>query len=790
MLKRLLIPYLFFAAVVCYAQKPSPELNPSSLNFSLLENEFMARLNKLRSDLKADPLVNDPILDKAAADQAGYQRQKRLVTHDQDDKKKKRPEDRVLFYHGTHDQVGENCIAIPLKHSFKPKYSKKPIEINTYAEAADALFLGWKASPGHYQNMIDPKYDVSGMGFSFDKDSSFLYCTQVFALRQFTFGIEMQSPPDAYGVKEALPGSCSVFNTEPARKALRSFQVVQGEDSIFIRSEELLLLKKFFNNPADGIYFDLVQRSQFTCEKNNLLHGSAIHDGKMLPPVLFKDLFKNNRSRDGKNFYAAVCSIPKSLKKNTIKLNFGFIKNGYACEYTYLVAVPERNLQMLDLYPKWVYLPENKIKPDTFTGNLSFTIPFERGETLMDEHITQRLKQKLEIYKPFITDVDIQTFSSVEGNSQANLKLQEQRAAGIKKIVDNYYSDSLSVKTQASENWKDFFALIENTEVAYLKDLPKEKIKERLRSKSLLDSLDFLLRLSRSAQLNIGLKAHIDNDSDPYLILAAYKKSIESQDSLKAFNAQNKLLEYVTLQKFESADLLPIEIPLSKKFLPHLTNYLAVSVKDKEALYYGYIRHIAMESSRIDPSYLPIQFNLCILSLKYMRDYGDTLIPTPELEQKMNACFKLGTAEDSIIVNHMWLNYSILSLYTAWNQHLYHLLDRHLANARKYYPGAQISENEAIELGLLFNLYARYDWTVELLYPYVKDKTKNENLLYLFNETYASSRSNKLADEEWLKYLRKAKKMNPGRFYTWINDDNFQLLRSELIKKEFCDKNG
>ncbi len=237
--------------------------------------------------------------------------------------------------------------------------------------------------------------------------------------------------------------------------------------------------------------------------------------------------------------------------------------------------------------------------------------------------------------------------------------------------------------------------------MAYLKNLPQEKIKEKLKSKPLLDSLDYLLGLSRSAQLTIGLKALINNDSNPYLILAAYKKSIEHEDSLKAFTNQNKLLEHVTRLNFESKDLLPIQIPLSKKFLPHLTNYLAVSIKDEEMLYSNSARNLAIEAAKIDQNYLPIKFNLCIITLKYMLNYNDTILPPLELETKMNECFKLGTAEDSIIVNHMWLNYSILSVYRNWERHLYQNIDKHLKNIKKYYPGAQINESEAIQLGLL-----------------------------------------------------------------------------------------
>lgn len=789
MTKNFVLLIFIFISIHLFSQSASSEINLNNINYNLIESEFITRLNKLRIDQKLNTLDNDNILKRAAADQANYQKEKHFLTHSQTNKGKETPQNRVFFYNGTHEFIGENCIKIPLKAEFKAKYSKNPITVKTYANAGEALFLGWKNSPGHYKNMIEPAYDLSGVAFSFDKDSSYLYCAQVFGSKPFVFGIEYVSPADAYGILENTASACQAFQSPEAQNALKSVELVYVGDSIYLRSEASSILQKFFNKPNDAIYFDIVQRKQFVCEKNNLLHGSAVHDGKMLQPILFSTIFKRSHIKDGKNLYAAICKLPKQFINNTKndQLCYGFIKNGYACEYIFPVEIPRENLNMLDLYPKWIYIQNLEIQPDSFNGSLSFTIPFERGEVKLSEQKKKQLIDKLEIYKPFITTVDLQTFSSIEGNTDVNIKIQEQRAANIAEIIKNYSSNPLTFKTQTTENWDDFFALIENTEVAYLRKLSKEKIKEKLRSKALLDSLDYLLRINRTALLTIGLKAYIDNNSHPYLILAAYKKSIEQGDSLKAFNDQNKLLEYVTRSQFESKDILPIQIPLTKKFLPHITNYLAVTVKDDELFYSQFARVIALRASKIDENYLPVKFNLCIISLKYLNIFNDTLIPLPELETKMNECFKLGTSEDSIIVNHMWLNYSILSVYKNWTKHLYHNIDKHLANVKKYYPGAHISEAQAIKLGLLFNLYSRVDWTFDLLLPYLQNKTKNEDLVFLFVETYASFANTRLPAADWEKFLKKAKKMNPTRFYKWIDEVNYQLLRKPPVKKEFCE---
>lgn len=766
---------LSFLFVCCkgQVQNSQTKINPQAINYTLLENEFMARFNALRVSLQLKPLTKDKILGKAAQDQALYQNEKHFVGHVQNIKNKESPQKRVFFYGGTHNNIGENCISRHLGL--------------TYAEVADALFNGWKNSPGHYRNMIDSTYELCGLGFSFDQATSTLYSTQVFAQVPYLFEGDMLSPPDAYGVKEAPDKFCDQFNTPQAKKALSSFGIMYQNDTLFLRCEEKELFTKFFNKAGDAIYFDVVLRNQFGCEKFNRLHGSPVHDGKMFAPILFSDIVKRNRLKGTKNMFAPICPVPKQYSKNKANLNYGFVRNNISCEYTYPIHVPSKNLEMLDLFPKFLYQPDVPVEPDTFSGKLSFTIPFERGEVKPSQKTRSILDEKLAIYKKFIRGAKLQTFSSIEGNSKSNLILQQQRATSILEILKDYYPDSLGIQTQGAENWDTFFQNIENTMFAHLKNRSKEQIKEKLKSKALLDSLDFILRLSRTAELTLDIKAPINNDSSPYLLLAAYKKSVENRDSAKAFILQNKLIEAGANLKFDTRDLLQIELPVTRQFLPHITNYLAIYITSKDWQYYTYVRNLVLEATKIDTNYLPIKFNLCHMGLKNMHYYADTLVKPSKLETKMDECYKLGTYEDSVLINHMWLNYSILSAYNNWELRQFDNINKHLNKVVKYYPGAQISEYEAVQLGLLFNEYARYDWTCTLLAPYLKKKQINNDILFLFVQSYSSLTCNSVNEETWEKYLLKAQKSDPARFFNWIDKESFQLLRIPIIKKRFCE---
>lgn len=766
------------------------EINLSKIDYKQIETPFFQKLNKLRQEKGVGQLLQDNVLRLAATDQAEYMDSTHIIGHGQKIKGKETPHNRVMFYKGTHDGVGENCIQIALKIPMKTKYSKTPIEVKTYEQAAEALFLGWKNSPGHYKNMIDPVFDVAALGFSFSKDSSFLYCAQVFSAKPFIQIKGLESPVDAFGVKPNNPKLCDAFKSDAFKHIEQTIQLGYYGDSICLRSEDYPALKAFFNKPLDAIYLDVVLRDQFVCANNNLLHGSDIYDGTMLKPVFFKDLYKRNMAVGEKNFFAVICAVPKKFNDYKYDINTGLIKENVSCWYRWSNVVPGENLKTLPLYPKWIKLPNENIPADSFKGELSFSIPFKRGKATLTEEQQIQLRKRLQIYQPFLKDVSIKTFSSVEGATALNLKLQQERADAIKNEIQKVTGQLSKVQIESQENWDDFYRQIENSSFSALKDVSKEKIKDLLKDKIILDSMDYLLNKTRIARVTVQLEAFIDNNSNPYLIVGAYKKAVQDGDSLKSFRYQNRLVQAVLRSEVANADVTQVELPYKKKFLAHWTNYIALASFDPELIYSHEIREMAINAMNIDTTFIPLQFNMCITTLKFMNDYMDTLMPVPMLERKMKNSFLMKEKDDLILAKKMMLNYHIIAAYHYWLQHSYDKIDEHLKQVREYFEASLLTEAEALKLGMMFNFYGRYSWTTDVLLPHIKKGTTNEELLFLFIQTNTSYHSSGLTYEEWLATLQKTKKINSKRFYTWIDKSNFQLLRMEDIKKEFCDINA
>jgi len=767
------------------AQMASTEINLNKINTSLLEELFIKKLNEYRVENKCATIKRDAILSLAAQDQASYMVSQKKITSRQTTKEKESTNKRVFFYKGTHEGINENLTCILIKKHSKAKSLKHKKLINTYEEAANALLENWKFNKEHLKNMMDFSADVYGIGFSLSQDSA-LYASQIFAYKPYK-PIKSKGIIDSdFGVLPKNSTVCDFLNNYDVSQAVGSILIQNFDGMVYVKSEYLKSLKNYFSGAKDGIYIDIILRSQFTCENNISMHGSPIYDGTMLKPILFSEIFKNNKSKDNVNLFSPLCRVPDYFKNKVYGINIGIIKNGYSCDYSIYYTPPINNFDLLNLRPKWIYSKNKTFIEDTISGKIDLYIPFKRNETKILSDKKSGIEKKLHSYSDAIKEIKIKTFSSVEGSEEINIKLQEKRAQEIKKLLSTFLTESIPISFEIKENWDDFYYEIKNSPFAYLKNLTRTQIKKRLLKKSLLDSIDPLLEKTRTSSLEINLKTLVSYNTEADLMMASYQMAIENDDSLKIATIQNRLLDYKFENKITENEIINFSLPNNKKYLPLWTNYLALHITNPDKKFYYSARDTALKAIKLDSTFIPLQFNFCLLALNHLSYFGDTIIPIHLLEKKMNQAFKMAKdKKDSVLVNHMWLNYSILSLYNHNKLHEYDKLNKHLLNVLKYYPISEITEEEALYLGLLFNFYSRFNWTLKMLHLFLKEGSRNEDLLFVYLQTYGFKGD--LPSEEWKKYLKLAKELNSERFNYWIDKVDFQNMRAKEIKKLFCE---
>lgn len=165
-----LILYLFlFFSIISYSQETKIDVEKLNTKVSIL-------INNHRKTLNVKTLEKDEVLKKAAKDHSCYIAKKQSLSHNQINKNKINPKDRVHFYQGTDFVlVGENLLYTSIKNKV---YTDEDLDI-----LAVKIFDLWKNSPNHLKNMINSKYTYAELGFCLDGENKKLYVAQVFGAK-------------------------------------------------------------------------------------------------------------------------------------------------------------------------------------------------------------------------------------------------------------------------------------------------------------------------------------------------------------------------------------------------------------------------------------------------------------------------------------------------------------------------------------------------------------------------------------------------------------------------------
>jgi hypothetical protein len=753
---------------------------------------YLEQFNTFRTSIKAPIVLADPILQKAAKDQANYCTQKNLVTHYQPETDKKYdPKKRVEFYHGNHPYVGENCLMTFLFVPSTDPHTKKTSIISTYAQLAKGLFQQWKNSPPHYQNMINNVYTNTGIAITLYENKQVLYATQVFGCAPYTPPRNALKYYDTtWGVKEHIDSKCKPYaDNEFLTQILSEYIVVHG-DSVYLYYQDEKIPKEMLQGPRDGIALDLVFKNQFSCELPNNLHPSTVFDGYMLQPKYRDEIFKNDLYKN-EEMLTNLGGIPPNAPRNAgMQINTIMIQNGMMCRYSYPVIVERDILKDLPIYPQWCKA-EGTITKGVTDLDRVFQIPFEKNATKQDTFYFKKLKELLEVFDGAVTSVEINAYSSVEGTEVNNLQLQKDRADFIEKFVRKNMKQEIAIKKNALENWPKMYEQIRASDLtSTFPDSTKDGLRKSV-NKQMYDPLvSNWLDEQRVASIKIHLHKEYDDKTEArFMPLVLYDK-MYTQDSTQAIIAYSRIIDAYQRGDLSKHYLSAIEVPMERKFVPVVSNYLASIIVQSDIFDYSsysesYMMYVATAERKFS-DFKPLKFNMAVYrthlyfhgqlnDVKEFRNLGmttDSLCADTLLDKKLRY--------------QLEFNYNLSGSVFYLQHRLYKDMYKCFDKVKALLPVANLKAQETYDVGRYFNYFSRYHETIKLLDTYLEKFPNDEDLIFLYVSTGAHY--NLKLDYKvdfYYQQIQKLSAKNRPRLCKWFNE-NYQLLREPDFKKKIC----
>lgn len=763
-----------------FSQSPNDPIDRNKINSALVEELFLQKLNALRKEKGLTLLQKDPVLAKAAKDQADYQLKFNVLTHNQNVRGKEQPYQRVAFYKGTHGRIGENCLQTAVGVKVKNKDGSFR-EVHTYEELAEDFFQLWFHSPPHFQNMINPNYEMCGLSLALDPKTGKCYAAQVFGTKPFVPPFpEVPNTTDAWKILPQDSKFCTGYGKYENIAGIFSQYLWDQNDTIFQYYQTLPHAKEIMPGPTDGIALDIVFREQFDCSKNHNLHPSDVHDGIMLKPVFSKQLFATNLAKATNELFSYVGTVPPEARGKKYQINTILIKNGHACKYSYPVAVISKNLSLLKLRPVWMHYV-GEIKPGSYTRKFSFDLPFESNSIELQGSSLNKLIEKLSMYGPFIRGISIHAYSSVDGKKEVNLKLQSERAQKIAETVKLFIPAGVEITTVAEENWA-LFRKQDADSIHRFAGVPDDEVKRKLSDKKTYEELKPFLHLQRVAKVELDVEVKWDEHTPVEQLPVAMHGVLADGDSLQARIIHSKMVYGMLKGKINPSQFIEIDIPARQKFVPVLVNYMgALSMTDdfSERSH----QEEMVRAYELGKGHPKMEFNYLVYNLRYWASFGSPLCDINGMENKIEG---LRSEMSDSLTNSLLLNYYVLSAYHFYVNKQFDRLYHSLEGVHRLYKLAPIYESDAIDLALIFNLYYRFDWSIDVLQPFIDPNSCSLEALFLFARTAAFERGDMVKDDFYYKVLQSCADRDKPRFCKWIDEEDFQLLRDEGVQRIWC----
>ena len=165
-----------FLLFYTFSAQSQTAFDPYNFNDKFLEHLIKVRIDSVRKVYLCSSLYNDSILYVASKHHSRYMDSTGIFLHEEPGNLNTlTPQKRAEYYGAKDYNVGENIIKVPYQNSFAP--------FNTYQYEglADAIVNRWVLSPRHFDNMINCKYQITGVSVQLNLDSNMIYACQKFA---------------------------------------------------------------------------------------------------------------------------------------------------------------------------------------------------------------------------------------------------------------------------------------------------------------------------------------------------------------------------------------------------------------------------------------------------------------------------------------------------------------------------------------------------------------------------------------------------------------------------------
>lgn len=777
--------FTFITLLLCFAFSSRAQ---SSFPVDSLEILLLQGINQYRIENGLDSLDSHEILVKAAEHHAEYMAGNEKADPDEGKRKYRNTGKRVVAYGGT--SKADELI-------FSQTIQKGKSTLSARAVAATCINK-WKTSKKERLLLLSPNYVFAGPGVLADEKGKKAYISIVLgSYNTFNTGADKRRELDAPYSKKAK--KLKPYDAKACRNCekfkdvtgLQQGLYVEG-NKIYLKYDNLRAFKKLMRKPKDALAVDIVQRAQYEKADYNIMDNNLVCKGVLLKRIYSKKLLKKNKAEPDKkgrvkSLLVELGTVPSNID-GPYELNLLIIQDNKVCKTimrSYIEGGDQASSTPLEMLP----MPESigiapAFEPRGESTILTFTVPFERGKFDYKQEDIEPFLKSLQEPDFFIDGLYIYAYSSIEGDSVTNAKLQRKRGESIINAFNEIQPDSkINTNIITNDSWGLFILQMEEGPYDYLTKMTKREAIRTINSKGLANELEPYLAKQRFAQIVLDITYDVTGPKEEKFAVFQFNRAVKNSDMKQAYKIEEFIAKNIRNTRYSPESWDQLEIPKDAKFSGLLMNKVYYRYSMNSKIVTEEDQAELKELVKIDPANPYIAFNDLFCSVK-LDSVGDKAA-IDEMQKKIDALYSTNLPRKNVDALNIEFQFKIMDAMDTV-EGAEPVIQACIEKIKSFYNMKEASWQNSLKLAYEFIRFKDYRFAASLLEPYVKQDKVDEQLLFTYISLCAQV-PERIKSRMFVLAMQKARQVNPDRYCKLIGEPflTFQVLDNPHVKGDY-----
>lgn len=703
----------------------------------------MDSINALRKSEGLSVLDQGKPLNKAAEDQAKYNRKSGRIHDEQHKRKKVTVADRIKYYNGMYHASAEFDMGMNISVRSALKSHSRSRDPSTYQEAVAEFMEEWNGDRRKNELLRSREYFEIGIGIAPNKYDKSLFLTVVLGSEPYEKHPGFNYDKKSYKIAPYDRSVCKGFERNFAyiSELFADNLRINGKKIQFYH-HNLSLMESLIETGKDRLAVDIIFKDQFSCDHGNVIHPSPIQKGMMLKPVNKCKLMGRNPLEEQGEFLADLGRIPAGVDTSDITINLLVIKDKCLCKTIPYNDLNGKNLRLLeiDLAVDTLSISQSV---DSNSRYLTFTVPFEQSTSEYQVEDIKPFLDSIELNRFNIKEIEIKAYSSIEGNALINKNLQEKRANSIMAAISEYQLQEAKTQIQTFENWDGFMESIKGSPYEdEFRGLNHEEIRARVNADTLGYDLEPYLAPQRKADIKIWVESIFIDSLTPEFLPDKFRRAVEDKEYIRATALQTLLYRAVMEGKLNKKVLFETEIPQYEEYISLLNNRLAFHMQFNDSENQDSLINLMRQEVEallgIQAGNGHLNYNRQVIKLYYWAkdltylvvDHENRIDQVRDFEREIRKLYN--TKIDNYKVNRLRMNFNIIAADFYYEREEFRERIRALKQVYRYVKKARLDRAQTFRMARYFIYQMQIEWAINIMLPYIKSGDYDADFLLTF----------------------------------------------------------